>query len=69
MNIIKRYGAPNKMDQCPKGTICVVQCTSTLEKKYWEQISNDQDNPSWQEMSEDEIEGIIHDLMNYMLPR
>lgn len=47
MNIIKRYGPPNKMDQCPKGTICVVQSMPNLTKEYWEQISDNSEEPVW----------------------
>ena len=57
MNIIKRYAAPNKMDQSPKGTICIVHSMlskgratkdgSIVYRELYEQISEDWENPVW----------------------
>lgn len=47
MNIIKRYAAPNKMDQSPKGTICIVHSMLSKGRELYEQISEDWENPIW----------------------
>jgi len=43
---IKRYGSPNKQDQLPKGTICVVENVN-FPPETWEQKSEDSENPVW----------------------
>lgn len=43
---IKRYGSPNKHDQSPKGTICVVNNVN-FPDETWEQTSEDSENPVW----------------------
>jgi hypothetical protein len=43
---IKRYGPPNKQDQLPKGTICVVENVN-FPREIWEQKSEDSENPVW----------------------
>jgi len=47
MNIIKRYASPNKMDQCAKGTICVVRSAYLDKPEVWEQTNEDWENPIW----------------------
>lgn len=47
MNIIKRYAAPNKMDQCPKGTICIVSSMLHKGRELYEQTNEDWESPVW----------------------
>jgi hypothetical protein len=42
--VIERYGPPNKMDQFPKGTICIQK--NTLNE--YEQMSENQEDPVWE---------------------
>jgi hypothetical protein len=50
MNIIKRFDAPNKMDQVPKGTICIVYAAFRKSREVWEQMSEDWENPHWEQI-------------------
>jgi len=43
---IKRYGSPNKQDQLPKGTICIVNNVNFPEE-VWEQKGEDSESPVW----------------------
>jgi len=43
---IKRYGSPNKQDQLPKGTVCIVENVN-FPDEAWVQTSEDSMNPLW----------------------
>lgn len=42
---IKRNSIPNKYDQLPKGTICIIENNNV--KLLYIQISRDESNPNW----------------------
>ena len=46
--VIKRFSTPNKMDQLPKGTVCIVYNAFDEEQETWEQVNEDRESPSWQ---------------------
>lgn len=45
--VIRRYGQPNKEDQLPKGTICIVENVN-FPREVWIQKSKDSENPLWE---------------------
>lgn len=45
--VIRRYGPPNKDDQWPKGTVCIVE-NMNFPREVWIQKSKDSENPLWE---------------------
>ena len=46
--VIVRHGHPNGYDHAPQGTICMC----ILDKTVWKQISKEEENPLWDEITE-----------------
>jgi hypothetical protein len=48
--VITRRSAPNKYDQAPYGTRCVVVDDEKTILEHYKQISKDEENPMWEKI-------------------
>lgn len=57
--VLHRYGAPNKFDQCPLGTICRVTVGLDGDFEIYRQTSPDEENPIWELVDHKNGESVI----------
>lgn len=54
---IERFGEPNKFDQYPYGTECIVKEESGY--RTFKQMSQDEENPRWEQVDGSDVAPVV----------